>query len=76
MICDPRLPCLPGIMKKHWRPMVRGDHYLEEVFPLPPLVAYKRPANIKDKIVRAKLPPNNSERPRRIIPGMSKWKKC
>ena len=73
---DPRLPSLPGILKKHWRTMVGEDPYLKEVFPLPPLVAYKRPPNIKDKLIRSKIPSNTSQRPRRIIPGMTKCNKC
>ena len=50
---DPRLPSITGIIKKHWRTMTQ-DPSLAEVFPLPPLVAYKRPQNIKQKLVRAK----------------------
>ena len=33
---DPRLPCIPQIMKKHWRTMVKVDPHLAEIFPLPP----------------------------------------
>ena len=73
---DPRLPSLPGIMKKHWRSMVGGDPYLKEVFPLPPLVAYKRPPNIKNKLIRSKIPTSTNQRPHRIIPGMSKCNNC
>ena len=73
---DPRLPSLPGILKKHWRTMVGGDPHLKEVFPLPPLVAYKRPANIRDKLIRSKIPSNTSQRPRRVIPGMTKCNNC
>ena len=36
-------------------------------------VAYSRPQNIKDKLIRAKLPPI-SNKPKRIIPGMHKCK--
>ena len=49
---DPRLPSVTGIVKKHWRTMVSTDPHLKEVFPLPPLVAYKHPPNIKDKKFR------------------------
>ena len=37
---DPRLPCIPQILKKHWRTMVKVDPHLAEIFPLPPLTAY------------------------------------
>ena len=63
-------------MNKHWRTMVADDHYLKEVFPLPPLVAYKRPPDIKDKLIRSKVPPQLSQRPRRVIPGMTKCNNC
>ena len=69
---DPRLPSVNKIVQKHYRTMVQ-DPYLAEVFPEPPLVAYTRPKNIRDKLIRAKLPPKT--RPRRIIPGMSRCKK-
>ena len=41
---DPRLPQIPAILRKHWRSMT-SDPYLKEVYPLPPMVAYKRPEN-------------------------------
>ena len=43
---DPRLPLISKIVSRHWRTM-KQDPYLAQVFPL---VAYKRPANIKDKL--------------------------
>ena len=73
---DPRLPSLPNIVKKHWRTMTASDPHLKEVFPLPPLVAYKRPPNIRDKIIRSKIPASPQKRPRRIVPGMSKCNNC
>ena len=39
---DPRLPSLSLILQKHWRSMTFMDSYLKEVFPEPPMVAYKR----------------------------------
>ena len=53
---DPRLPSISGVKKKHYRTMVK-DPQLLEVFPLPPLVAYRRQKNIEDKVVRSKIPP-------------------
>ena len=37
---------------------------------------YKRPKNIKEHIIRAKVPALLPPRPKRIIPGMSKCKGC
>ena len=74
---DPRLPSVTKIVHKHYRSMVQ-DPYLAEVVPDPPLVAYTRPINIRDKLIRAKLP--SKTRPKRRIPGMKRcnknWKIC
>ena len=40
------------------------------------MVVYKRPPNIRDKIVRSKVPPLKSSRPKRNIPGMKKCHNC
>ena len=71
---DPRLPSIPAIVRKHWRSMTQ-DPTLKEIFPEPPLVAYKRPPNIRDKLIRSKVPPPNKI-PRRKVPGMKKCNKC
>ena len=67
---DRRLPSVTKITRRHWRTMV-ADPYLASVFPQPPLIAYTRPQTIRDKLIRAKVPPANS-RPKREIPGMHK----
>ena len=69
---DPRLPSLSPILNRHWRTMITMDPYLKKVFPEPPLVAFKRTKNLKDYLIRAKVPPNLKNRPQRKIPGMSK----
>ena len=53
---DPRLPAIQSIQAKHWRSMVSQDPYLSEVFSQPPLTAYKRQKNIRDHLIRAKVP--------------------
>ena len=50
--------------------MVSRDPKLQEVFPAPPLVAYKVAPNLRSKLVRAKVPSTPAARPRRRIPGM------
>ena len=50
---------------------ISDDPQLKEAFPLPPLVAYRRPPNLKEKLIRAKIPPPYS-RPKRKTPGMTK----
>ena len=72
---DPRLPSIPAIVRKHWRTMTL-DPRLKEIFPDPPLVAYKRPKNVRDTLIRSKVPPGMSGRPRRELKGMKKCNKC
>ena len=62
---DPRLPNLQGLQGKHWRSMTLSSPYMRELFPEPPLVAYRRQKNISDFIIRAKVPPKNQKRPKR-----------
>ena len=68
---DPRLPPIDTIQQKHWRAMTL-DPYLKQVFPEAPLVAYKRQKNLKEHLIRAKLPPPNTSRDQRKINGMKK----
>ena len=65
---DPRLPSVSKIVQKHYRTMVASDPHLKEVFPEPPLIAYKHPPNLRNKLIRAKVPKVQS-RPRRILKG-------
>ena len=53
-----------------------SDPYLKEVFPLPPMVAYKRPENIRDKLIRSKVPTIRASREKRKVPGCTKCNKC
>ena len=62
-------------VQKHWRSMTYMDPYLKEVFPEPPLVAYKRQKSIRDFLIRAKIPKKLNSRPQRNIPGMFKCNK-
>ena len=55
--------------------MVENDPHLKEAFLLPPLVAYKRPQNVRDKLIRAKIP-KTEKRTKRNIVGMTKCGNC
>ena len=59
--------------------MVNKDPGLKETFKHPPLVAYKRPPNLKNKLIRSKLPapaPTHTNiRPKREIVGMKKCRR-
>ena len=72
---DPRIPSIDAIQQKHWRAMISLDPYLKETFPDPPLVAYKRVKNIRNYVIRSKVPEPNQTRTRRKINGMKKCTK-
>ena len=55
--------------------MTYQDPYLKEVFKEPPLTAFKRQKNIRDHILRAKLPNSQRAYPLRNLKGMKKCKK-
>jgi len=52
---NPQLPCISSIKRKHWRTMVQ-DPWMKEVFQNPPMVTYRRPPNLRDKLIRARIP--------------------
>jgi hypothetical protein len=51
--------------------MVGMDQYISEVFPGPPLTAYRRQKNTREYVVSAKVPPPKI-RSKREIKGMKK----
>ena len=64
----PSLPSVPKIVNKHFRSMTINPH-MKSIFPHPPLIAYKRPPNLRDMLIKAKVPPPQG-RPKRIKAGM------
>ena len=44
----PALPSIPRIIAKGYRAMVESDPRLKEVFPKPPMVAYRRPPSLQE----------------------------
>ena len=74
---DPRLPNIASIGAKHWRSMVSQNNYLAECFTAPPLIAFKRQRNMRESLIRAKVPPPPELRPKRKIRGVVKCgKEC
>ena len=67
---DPRLPSLSSIQAKHWRTMSTNDSYMAEVFKKPPLTAYRRQPNLRNWLIRAKVPNGNHQK--RKLKGMTK----
>lgn len=50
----PDLPPLQAIIKKHW-PIIESQSRFKKVFPVPPVLSFKRPPNLKDILVRANV---------------------
>ena len=67
---DPRLPPISQIQAKHWRTMVSKNKYLAEVFKRPPLTAYRRQPNLRNLLIRAKVPSQKDNQ--RVLKGMKK----
>ena len=55
--------------------MVSRDSYLKEVFPKPPLTGFKRQRNLRDYLIRAKIPEETRKYPKRHQKGMKKCNK-
>ena len=53
---DPCLPSITNIQAKHWRSMISSDTYLKEMFPSPPMTAFKRQGNLKQIFNKDKGP--------------------
>ena len=58
----PSLPSITKTVQKHWKVMVDHSSRLKRCFEFPSLVAYKRPKNLRDILVRAKLNTRRSSR--------------
>ena len=71
---DTRFSYITGIQAKHWRSMTQ-DPYMVEVFPQQPLTAFRRQNNLRDFLLRAKVPAIKSLYPQRQQRGISKCEK-
>ena len=58
----PALPSISKTIQKHHKVMVSQSKYLQRIFSRPSLVAYKRPKNLADLLIRAKVDNKRSER--------------
>lgn len=72
---NPQLPSIQKILNKHWRVMINNDPHLKDVFPAPPLVAFRKPKTIGDKIIRSKVA-KAPTRTKRENKGMKKCLSC
>ena len=71
---DPRLPNIRDVLKRSWGVLTK-DPIMKTCFPKPPMVCYKRVQNIRELLVKAKLPAyqgrcsrRNQERPNGFKP--------
>ena len=53
---NPRFPQISKILKKHWSVITQDPRY-KRMFPNPPMVSYSRCKNLRDTLVRTKVPP-------------------
>ena len=72
---DPRIPALQPIIAKHWRSMIGQDKHLKECFEQPPLTAFRRQTNLRDLLIKSKVPPPTKPYPQRNIRGMTRCAK-
>ena len=72
---DPRMPAIQQIIAKHWRSMTGQDKNLRECFKRPPLTAFRRQTNLRDLLIKPKIPPPPRPYPERIVKGMKKCAK-
>ena len=61
---------------KHWRSMTMQDQNLKECFAQPPLIAYRRQANLRNFLIKSKLPPPPERYPRRDLKGTKRCGKA
>ena len=52
----PNLPSVSNIVKKHWHVMINDNPKLKRCFLAPSVVAYRRSKNLRDHLIKAKLP--------------------
>jgi peptide-methionine (R)-S-oxide reductase len=64
----PGLPSISPIFQKHYQVLIQ-EPYLKEVFPVPPIVSFRRPKNLRDILIRAKLPTKKVHETRKLRPG-------
>ena len=52
---DPRLPNISNILYRFWKIMTKNPR-LKKIFPQPPMICWTRPKNIRETLIKAKLP--------------------
>ena len=70
---DRRMPNITSILHQHWLYLLKVNPDLKRVLPKPPMVSYTRPKNLRDILVRSKLPGQPKSKSLRRRVG---FKKC
>ena len=58
----PLMPPVSRIVRKHWKVMTDESPRLKRCFKKPSVIAYKRSKNLRDMLIRAKIPPKKIPR--------------
>ena len=69
---NPILPSMSAIIKSSWRVMTQ-DPYMKKVYPQPPMIAFRRPPNLKNKLVKSKVPDPPPRHPVRLRMGVKRY---
>jgi hypothetical protein len=64
---DKRLPDISGVLKHRWECLVSRDPRVLDYMPKPPMVCYSRTKNLRDILVRSKVPPPQYRQARRQV---------
>ena len=70
---DRRMPNITSILHQHWLYLLKVNPDMKTVLPKPPMVSFTRPKNLRDILVRSKLPGQPKSRNLRRRIG---FKKC
>ena len=71
----PTLPSLSSTTRPHL-PILQASKQLQRAFPLPPLIAFQRPRNLRDFLVRVALTSTPQEPPGNYLCGALRRKTC
>ena len=70
---NPRLPDVSPILRQFWQVAVERNPAIKTVMKTPPIPSYRRPKNLRDEVVQAKVPKPTSNAKKRNQGG---FKRC
>ena len=66
------MPAVQPMLLKHWRSTISQNSYLKEVFDQPPLTTFRRQQNLRNFLIKSKVPPPPDIHQKRFLKGMKK----